>query len=253
MNQFNKILNPSDSGSTLPGCAQSAWGKAASAPVLFPIALPICSYNSNALDSPVVISSFANNASTAICAPFTDLDGITWQYSNVTTGIAKLKDVKHCVLLVCTTTPFVCPSLTSPLRIAVGDTVNIEPSLSQFTSICSNPDFYTVAAGFIGTTFFAPVVGSVNCNSGSTSGSCQGTYDFTVISFVAFKLLGLKFANKPSQQLGATPAGDWSTTQCGNNDECIYGLFSRAAVPGADVNTDPSFPAVGAQAIQLLP
>lgn len=40
---------------------------------------------------------------------------------------------------------------------------------------------------------------------------------------------------------------------CGNSGSCFYGKFSRGVVPGADVDLDPTKPAFGAQAVQLLP
>jgi hypothetical protein len=146
---------------------------------------------------------------------------------------------------------FGCPGVTPMRIINVGDILSIESSLQQVEQDCQglNPsvNFYNQVSTFLGSTFFVPVVTNVICTS--TSNNCQGSYQFQVVSFFAFKLLGLKFKNNA---IGTPPNGAWPS-YCTANSNCVHGTFSRAAVPGADVSTNPNFPAVGAQAIQLLP
>jgi len=236
VNLFSKILNQSDSGTTVPGCAQSAWGKASFAPIFFPIALPICNYQ---LNGTVTLRDFVSNdpVVTAGCQ-IVDLDGVSFSYASPTQGFSLMSG-------------FGCPGVTPMRIINVGDILSIESSLQQVEQGCQglNPtvDFYNQASTFLGSIFFVPVVTNVICTS--TSNNCQGSYKFQVVSFFAFKLLGLKFKKN---DIGTPPNGAWPS-YCDANSNCVYGTFSRAAVPGADVSTDPNFPAVGAQAIQLLP
>jgi len=236
VNLFSRILNQSDNGTTVPGCAQSAWGKASFAPIFFPVALPICNYQ---LDGTAILRDFVSNdpVVTGGCQ-IVDLDGVTFSYTSPTQGFSLLSG-------------FGCPGISPMRMIHVGDLLLVESSLQQVENECQgltpSVNFYTQISTFIGSTFFVPVVTNVICSS--TSIQCQGNYQFQVASFFAIKLIGLKFKNN---QIGTPPGSDWPS-YCTANSNCLYGVFSRAAVPGADVSTDPNFPAVGAQAIQLLP
>lgn len=245
-NIFSKILNQNDAGTTVPGCAQSAWGKSSLAPIFFPLALPICDY---ALGGTRIIKSFSSNdpVVTAGCT-ITDLNGVNFYYAAPTKGFSLLANVG-------------CPGVTPPLNVRVADLLDSEPSLLQAEKACSEIglNFYTQVLNFINVTLFVPVVTSVICSSANVN--CQGSYQFEVASFFAFKLLGLRFKN--SGLVGATPAcptnetcrssTDYWPSYCNNTALCVYGTFERAAVPGTDVSTDPNFPAIGAQATQLLP
>lgn len=245
-NVFSKILNQNDAGTTVPGCAQSAWGKSSFAPIFFPMALPICDY---ALGGTRIIKSFSSNdpVVTGGCT-ITDLNGVNFYYASPTKGFSLLANIG-------------CPGVTSPQSVRVADVLTSEPSLLQVEKPCSDIglNFYSQVSSFINVTLFVPVVTSVICSS--TSVNCQGSYQFEVASFFAFKLLGLRFKN--SGLAGATPACPTNET-CGSSTNywpsycdstafCVYGTFERAAAPGADVSTDPNFPSIGAQAIQLLP
>lgn len=245
-NLFSSALNSNDPGTSVPGCSQSAWGKASFAPVFFPLALPICNYQ---LNGTLVLQDFSSNNPVVVGGcNIVDLDGKTFSYASPTEGFSLLSNMG-------------CPGISSIQKINVGDFLNIESSLSQVEQQCPNGanQFYSQASTFLNTVFFVPVVTNVICQNTSTN--CQGSYRFQVASFFAFKFLGLKFKN--SGLLGVAPPcppGDTCTkstdfwpSYCTSTRNCVYGTFSRAAVPGADVSTDPNFPAVGAQAIQLLP
>lgn len=236
VNLFSKILNQNDEGTTVPGCSQSAWGKASYAPIFFPIALPICNYQ---LNGTAILRDFSSNdpVVTAGCQ-IVDLDGVQFSYVSPTQGFSLLSG-------------FGCPGKSAMRTVNVGDILLIESSLQQVEIQCQqltpSVDFYTQISSFVNSILFVPVVTNVICTS--TSVNCQGNYQFQVVSFFAFKLIGLKFQNN---RIGMAPGGVWPS-YCSANSNCIYGTFERAAVPGADVSTDPNFPAVGAQAIQLLP
>ncbi len=245
-NLFSSILNSSDAGTTVPGCAQGAWGKANFAPVLLPIALPICNYGINGTS---VLKDFSSNEPTVVggCT-VVDLGGQSFYYSSPTAGFSFISGFDGCL------------AMNTAKQIKVGDFLG-SASLLQVAQPCGgSTQFYNQLSTIIGSIFFVPVITNVLCNkSGSTN--CQGSYQFQVASFFAFKLLGLKFKN--SALLGALPVcpegetcgsgTDYWPSYCGSASSCIYGTFSRGVVPGADVSTDPNLPAVGAQAIQLLP
>ena len=155
-----------------------------------------------------------------------------------------------------------CPGISIPVTKNIGDVLTVQTSVEQLNTACQNPpnasipvaDFGIQINKLIGSTFFVPVVTNV-------SGGI-GNLEFAIAGFFAFKLLGLRFQNKflagnpPACPQGKTCTAStdfWPREDCNNSTNCVYGTFSRGVVPGADVSTSPNFPAVGAQAIQLLP
>ena len=230
---FQSLLK-SNSAVDAVGCANVAWGKSSFAPIFFPIALPICDYTN---EGTKVISDFKSNdpVVTGGCQ-ITDLNGVNFSYSSPTKGFSLLAN-------------FACPGSADPVRVTVGTTLQIESSLQQVEQSCgTSTAFYSRLSTFIGTQFFLPVVTSVICNSNNNN--CQGNYQFQVASFFSFKYLGSKFKNNST--IGSAPPSGWPS-YCNSTSNCLYGTFSKSVVPGADVSTDPNFPAVGAQAVQLLP
>lgn len=231
---FASIVNPDNSNTTVLGCAQAAWGKAAFAPIYVPFALPICNYT---LSGNQLIQDFNSNdpVVTGGCS-ITDLNGQIFNYTSPTKGFSLLDS-------------FGCPGLTDPKSIRVGDLLNIQSSLTQVEQGCTGgqTQFYNQIDTLLGKILFLPVVTNVKCQSGSNN--CQGNYQFNVASFFSFKFLGYKFKNRGSG--GTSPSGGWPT-DCDSTRNCVNGTFVRAIVPSADVSLDPNFPAVGAMAVQLL-
>lgn len=242
---FTSLNDPNSSQVTVVSCSQSAWGKAGFAPVIFPIALPICDFG---IRGTRMIQDFTSNSPVVVggCS-LTDLNGDQFNYTSPTKGFNLLSG-------------FGCPGLSSPRSTFVGDTLQIESSLTQVESGCPNGQFqfYYQLSTLINKIVFVPVVTSVICQSGSVN--CQGNYQFQVASFYSFKFLGGKFKNRGRVGSGPPcPTGDpcqnnssWPPV-CDSTRNCIYGTFEKAVVPGSDVSLDPSFPAVGAMAVQLLP
>lgn len=113
---FTSLTNPNDATITLKGCAQAAWGKAAFAPVFFPLALPICDYS---ISGTKLISDFSSNTPIVVggCT-ITDLNGDVFNYVSPTKGFDLL-------------TGFGCPGITPERKVLVGDTLQIESSLTQ--------------------------------------------------------------------------------------------------------------------------
>ena len=242
---FNSLISSNDSNVKVVSCSQAAWGKAGFAPLLFPIALPICDYT---IKGTKLISDFSSNSPVVIggCT-ITDLNGQTFNYTSPTQGFSLLDS-------------FGCPGVSAPRRTYVGDTLQIQASLTQVEAQCPNgsSQFYDQLRTFVGSQVFVPVVTSVVCQSGSNN--CQGNYIFQVASFYSFKFLGGKFKNRGL--VGSGPAcavgdpcqrNDLWPTACDSTRNCVYGTFEKAIVPGSDVSLDPSYPAVGAMAVQLLP
>ena len=242
---FTSLTNPNAAKVKAVACSQSAWGKAGYAPIIFPIALPICDYTINGTK---MIQDFSsNNPVVNGGCSFTDLNGDSFNYSSPTQGFSLLSGAG-------------CPGISTPRNVNVGDTLQIESSLTQVESGCPSGQFqfYFQLAKLLNTKVFVPVVTNVACQSASVN--CQGNYQFKVASFFSFKFLGGKFKNRG--RVGSGPpcaVGDpcqqnssWPTA-CDATRNCIYGTFERSVVPGSDVSLDPSFPAVGAMAVQLLP
>ncbi|CAB4699025.1 unannotated protein [freshwater metagenome] len=242
---FTSLVNPSQANVKVIGCAQSAWGKSAYAPVILPIALPICDY---ALNGTKLIQDFVSNnpVVTGGCT-INDLNGDVFTYSSPTNGFSLLSG-------------FACPGIGTPTKVNVGDTLQVESSMSQVISACAGGavQFQRQIRKLLNTNVYLPIVTSAACQSQSVN--CQGNYTFKVASFFSLKYLGSKWKNQLVD--GANPVcvvGDPCQTNqswpvaCDATRICIYGTFERTIVPGADVSLDPTFPAVGAMAVQLLP
>jgi hypothetical protein len=234
-------------GKKIEACAQAAWGKANSAPVVFPIAFPACGFNSTN-NTQIWHPIFSNNN---VACSITDIFGANFSFSGNLNGYTQIYNGG-------------CPNEVTPRTYSVGDQITTE---SSFIQLSSNPStgcatlaqFISVVTPLIGKIIYVPVVGDI------TSGGI-GNGKFEIIGFYAVKFLGAKFKN-PGSSGGAifgspptctpsdncTPANYNWPSKCSNSGSCFYGKFSRGVVPGADVDTDPNYPALGAQAVQLLP
>jgi len=242
---FASLTSGTSTSNKVVACAQSAWGNAASAPIILPIALPICDWQNNGTK---VLTDFASNDPVVSggCS-ITDLGGNTFNYSAPTKGFSLLSGIG-------------CPGISTPLQVKVGDTLQIESSIAQVQNGCSGgaSAFRTQLAKFDNADVFLPLVTSVLCQSGSVN--CQGNYEFKVAGFFGFKYLGSKWKNQFID--GANPVcaigdpcqtnSDWPSA-CNATRICLYGTFERSVVPGADVSLDAGIPAIGAMAVQLIP
>lgn len=233
-------------GKKIEACAQAAWGKARSAPVVFPIAFPACGFNAT-IDTQIWHPIFSKND---VACTITDIFGLNFSYTSNLNGYSQIQDGG-------------CPSETTPRTYTVGDIISTE---SSFLQLSSNPatgcatlaQFISVVTPLIGKVIYVPVVGDASGGLGNGR--------FQIVGFYAVKFMGAKFKN-PGGSGGAifgTPPtctlSDQCTSQnynwpkaCGNDGSCFYGKFSRGVVPGADVDFDNTKPALGAQAVQLLP
>jgi Flp pilus assembly protein TadG len=241
---FTSLINPSGANVKVIGCSQSAWGKAAFASVALPIAIPICDY---AMDGTKLIIDYISSSPLYIGGcNVTDVEGASFSYAAPTNGFDLLSG-------------FGCPGVTALRKITVGDSLQVQSSLTQVESGCPSGQFqfYFQLSKSLNTIVFLPVVTNMVCASAPID--CLGNYTFQVASFVSFKFLGGKFKNRgrlgsgPPCAIGAPCQGNQSwPVACDTTRNCIYGTFSRSIVPGADVSLDSSFPAIGAMAVQLL-
>lgn len=204
-------------------CAQSEWGPASSAPITFPMLLPVCP--GTVEGTPVWVADFDPSDPAFTDADNCVLDGTT--FTGVTKGFAfgSFAGVpKTCM---------------DPVQVSVGDQIPIETSVTQWcgTTVESVLDPLIAA----GTAVLVPVVGA-HANQG------QGQYLFTVLSFKSFTLLGYKVKNSTG---GQAPSPGWQGTPCQRSAKrsCLYGTFGPALVSGGIAGG----PDLGVRAVALLP
>ncbi|CAB4967484.1 MAG: hypothetical protein F2840_14755 [Actinobacteria bacterium] len=209
------------SGSQLSvgACSQVKWGGASSAPIQFPFLLPACA--PLLAEGLKVIEDFDPNDPSTSCT----VNGIT--YDPVTKGFAF------------GTLPGANTDCVTTVTVDVGDVIDVETSLTQ---VCGTK-IDTVLDPIIdaGNPIILPVVGA-HTRTG------QGQYDFTVLSFKSFTLIGYKLKNISG---GTAPTGGWRSTACGASAKrsCLYGSVGTDVVIG-DVGGPDDF---GVRAVQLLP
>lgn len=229
---FSQLINSNSNTVAVSGCAQAVWGNSGSASIALPFSLSICDYQ---ISGSVVIDDFPSNQPilTGGCN-VTDLSGQSKSYATPLNGFAL-------------TTEFKCPSVTSSQTISVGQTLTVQPSLTQIEKICSiavdGVDFYQAVGSLLGSTVYLPAVGNADSNG-------QGSFTFKVAGFFAFDFLGAKFPSKTA--IGQTPAAGWASG-CKSNRVCLYGTFNKGLITDGSITTDPLITNTGIQAVQLLP
>lgn len=240
---FSSLVDPSIKAD-VRGCANAAWGKAGSAPVVLPLGLPICDYQ---ITGNKLITSFLSNSATQSCS-VQDLNGITWSYPAATKGFAfftNFSDNNGAL------TTLGCPDISDGKTLEVGNKLYYETSLSQvYASTCGTKDIFL--ARLISLVdkqerVFVPALTDVICSNG-TNTNCIGSYSFKVDGFFAFQIKGFRFSNQEKYD----PNNLISSSSCTGSTQCVFGEFVNAVVPGAPISTTPG-PAVGAQAVELLP
>lgn len=262
---FAGMLDSANTTNVINGCAQTAWGASERAPVLLPLAIGICEFKPDGMaivfdpdsNAPTWSANDANLPKTLVDyngKPINCVDTLKGLSMFSTTQVASPGWPNFA---------FQCPSLsllgTPPAYnyLKVGTYLktekNIESAIqtpcggnSTIAKATFQKNLQEIVDAQIG--FFIPVVGPVTANG-------QGTWNFQVYSFYYFKLKEFNFENKVKStitthltQAACSPLGGNNT-----NNNCIYGQFSRAIVPNANVSTRTDLPAVGAFAIQLLP
>lgn len=242
---FSPFVNSVQSVS-IPGCTNVAWGKADKAPIFFPFALPICDFPLS-LPADRVILDYQSTKNCSI----TDLEGVNFNFTGVPDGSFVLTEYRN---LLGQFVEFGCPNVNNSVTLKVGSLVRVESSLQQVEQACSRIglNFRQIASNFLNKSVFLPIITNVTCNSNTTN--C-GNFTAPVATFASFRIKGLILKGGNQNLIGDNPPTGWPTN-CTSNSKiqvCLYGQFVKSIVPGAGISTDPSFPAVGAQAIQMLP
>jgi len=212
-------------------CAQVVWGKAASAEVEFPFALPICRFD---LSGTPVIHDFVSNDPLESCTINT-LEG-SKTYNQVIKGFSYVR------------IPGVTDACTEKYTISTGQILDREPSTAQ---LCG-AKLETKLAEHVGLPMWLPVVTTLYCNGG-TIDYCktgQGSFQYQVASFVRYTMTGFKLQ---SREGGTPPPGGWKSMNCTSNGACITGTFSRGVSPTSTISDDPSIPSLGLFAVQQIP
>lgn len=204
-------------------CAQAAWGPASRAAITFPMLLPMCPGTLEG--APIWVADFAPNDPTYPASDPCIVGGTG--YPGVTKGFAFGEF---------TGVPKTC---TDPVDVRLGDVIPVETSVTQWcgTKVERALDPLIAAQAPI----LVPVVGA-HANQG------QGQYEFTVVGFKSFLLLGYKVKNATG---GQAPTPGWKGTPCDKSAKrsCLYGTFGPATVPGG-IGDGPD---LGVRAVALLP
>jgi hypothetical protein len=241
---FSSLLNQNASVDAV-GCTNAAWGKAARAPIFFPFAVPICNFP-QVLPVTVVLLDYQNPINCSIV----DLEGVTFNYTGVPDGLFILTEYQNALGQ---SIKFGCPNSNQAITLKIGNKITLETSLRQVELACgTGSQFSDTIKTFVGQKVFLPVVTEIKCSSSTTNCS---NFTSLVASFVSFKFLGAIFKGNTANLIGSNPPSGWPT-DCTRNAKiqvCLYGQYVKSVVPGADISTDPTFPAVGAQAVQILP
>lgn len=241
---FSTLLDPT-AGVDVVGCTNAAWGKAERAPIFFPFAVPICNFPT-VLPASVLISDFQNPIDCSI----TDLEGVVFNFTGVPDGLFILTKYINSIGQAIS---FGCPNSSQAITLKVGNGITLETSLRQVELACGTGNqFADTIRSFVGQKVFLPVVTEIQCSSSTTNCS---NFTSLVASFVSFKFLGALFKGNTADTIGSPPAGGWplNCTRNAKIQVCLNGQYVKSLVPGADISTDPTFPAVGAQAVQILP
>ena len=259
---FAPFLENSIDGVSMRSCAQVAWGAATEAPVVYPLALPICFYQDlaekqhNAYDennplylpeedcpyTPIGVSSPIQIDVPVIkgMAMFTEINGVN-------SG---------------------CPTIFNPVIIKLGDILTpIAPgNANDIASICldtvrslgysqtQNAAYQAFLNDFVlGKTLYIPVIKDLDCGGAPNCKRLKVGYFFSVI------VKGIKLKNvievgygKSGPQNAASQSG-WKNADCDANTYCFYGKFTRATPPGRPVKVDPNQPNTGVNKVILLP
>lgn len=204
-------------------CSQAAWGPAASAPITFPMLLPVCPGTLEG--SPVWIADFDPSDPDFTPGDTCVADGTS--FTGVTKGFAF------------GSFPGLPKTCVDPVQVSVGDQIPVETSVTQWCGTRVENVLDPLIASR--TPVLVPVVGA-HANQG------QGQYLFTVLSFKSFTLLGYKIKNATG---GQAPRPGWQGTPCQKSAKrsCLYGTFGPALVSGG-IGGGPD---LGVRAVALLP
>jgi hypothetical protein len=256
---FAPFLENSDDSFSLKACAQVAWGAASEAPVVFPLALPICFYADAALKQHNAYDENNRYYEPSENCPYTPVGStVSIQIDErVLRGMAMFTGINGI--------DSGCPTVFNPVIIKIGDFLTpIAPgNANDIASICEpavrnlgytgtqNKAYEDYLKNFVlEKTLYVPVITKLVANDPN---KLQVGYFFSVI------VKGLKLKNViqvgygesgPANQVTTT---GWKSTDCASSTYCFYGKFTRTTPPGPPKQLDPNQPNTGVSKIVLLP
>jgi len=264
---FAPFLKNAVDNVSMRACAQVAWGAATDAPVVYPLALPICFYQDlaekqhNAFDEndPIYLPS-EDCPYTPVGSPSPIQIDIP-----VVKGMAMFTAVNG--------VNSGCPSIFDPIIVEVGDILTpIAPGNgNDIASICSdtveslgytqtqNLAYENFLKDFVlGKTLYIPVIRELDCPELAFK-NFQGCKRLKVGYFFSVIVKGIKVKNVIEVGYGRSGPSNiasqlgWKNTDCSSNSYCFYGRFTRATPPGIPKKIDPNQPNTGVNKVLLLP
>lgn len=257
---FASFLDSSNDRFELRACSQAAWGAASQAPVVYPLALPICSYaDSNTVQHNRFDASYPYYLPGELCT-YKPIGG-----REISIDTSEKDIVKGMVLFDYVNDNSIgCPTKEDPVAIKIGDKLTqingvggsltisqiCEPALSSLGFEGSRDEKYEqyLRQYILGETLYIPVVQEF------TEGKLIVAGFFSVIP------LGIRLKTSISVGFGQSgpdfSTGGWITSpasraDCPSSTYCFFGKFTRATPPGLPRKTDPSQPNLGSSKISL--
>lgn len=255
-------------------CAQAGWNAIVAAPIVFPMAIPICQETLNENPTSVFLKGYASSSpvfnyappgqtpKTCLYRPFGSSSATPITSGYFLKGMGFFNKVND--------SEFGCLSPLSPKLVKIGDNIRLFSTSNDLLVKCKDKKsglsmletlgFENTNLGFgnfLDTymrerSIYLPVLGECN------EINYQECDEFEVVGFVTIDIRGLKMEN-PGAETGSGPstptANDWNRTDCTNPSEtyCIYGEYQRAAAPRIPINSGPSPVDSGTQQVFLLP
>jgi len=259
---FAPFLKNAINSVSMRACAQVAWGAATEAPVVYPLALPICFYQDlfenqhNAYDENDPIYLPAEDC------PYTPIGSP----SPIQLDIPVVKGMAMFTAINGANSG--CPSIFNPVIVKLGDILTpIAPGNgNDIASICSatvqslgynqtqNLAYQNYLRDFVlGKTLYVPVIKELDCPDPRGCKRLKVGYFFSVI------VKGIKVKNVFEVGFGKSGPSNiasnsgWENVDCSSNSYCFYGKFTRATPPGRPTKVDPNQPNTGVNKVLLLP
>lgn len=209
-------------GYSLKGCSQTAWGKAAGAPVVLPVSLPLDSFVDKSGVSLFELTTgggqyYCPTSTIPSCPTIETIDGV-FSIVSLPKGFGFIN--------------VGTPATSCTQQFRVGEYI---ARVTTPSKLCDQ----SVFGRMLGVPTFVPAMSQVTDTG-------NGNWQFRIVAFFRFTLLGYKIT-------GIGQGGTVPPAGCSASTACIYGNFGRGVVPGERISTDPTIPNVGAQAVELIP
>lgn len=259
---FAPLLEDANPNYSLRACAQVAWGAASEAPVVYPLALPICFYQDAIQKQHNAYNENNPEYLPAEDCPFTPVGSATPIQIDVPVikGMAMFTAING--------VNSGCPTIFDPRIVEVGDVLTpIAPgNPGEIVGICDptlrqlgyaqtqNKAYENYLKDFVlEKTLYVPVIQYLDCGGASNCKRLKVGYFFSVI------VKGIKLKNLVEVGYGKSGPSSiamgvgWIGSDCDSNTYCFYGKFTRTTPPGPPRKIDPDQPNTGVNKVVLLP